>query len=406
MTAFNDLSSLTSSLFGLWALVLICVGIASAILSLVMKRYRYGVLSFALFILSFFLWQVTIALYRAEEIPVCVRFGELPWLFWLFALIILSAAASVLLICCIRYSRTNITPLEISRCADRMPCGICYWLENGHVVYSNDRMSSICTALTGRPLMNGNHFRRVVSKDTLFIDGRFWNFLCRDVESDGILLHGMIAWDVSEIHEKAEALQRDNEKLSALKEELQSYGLKIDETVRRQEILQAKINIHDETNRLMLSTVAADIENEEEMNRIFSLWERSAVLLSSEADEKKDESAAIQISELADALGVRLVWRNTFPESLTGMQQELFFTAAKEAVTNAVKHAGAKTLEIFFAENLDCIDCIFENDGSVPKGEIRFTGGLANLLVLAGEQNATVSAEIGEMFRLSLHFPK
>ena len=88
------------------------------------------------------------------------------------------------------------------------------------------------------------------------------------------------------------------------------------------------------------------------------------------------------------------------------MQQELFFTAAKEAVTNAVKHAGAKTLEIFFAENLDCIDCIFENDGSVPKGEIRFTGGLANLLVLAGEQNATVSAEIGEMFRLSLHFPK
>lgn len=88
------------------------------------------------------------------------------------------------------------------------------------------------------------------------------------------------------------------------------------------------------------------------------------------------------------------------------MQRELFFTAAKEAVTNAVKHAGAKILEISFAKDRDGIVCTFENDGSVPKGEIRFTGGLANLAVLAGEQNATVSAEIGEMFRLSLHFPK
>lgn len=406
MTAFNNLSALTSSLFGLWALILICVGIASAVLSLAMKRYRYGVLSLALFILSFFLWQVTIALYWAEEVPVCVRFGELPWLFWLFALILLSAAASVLLICCIRYSRTNITPLEISRCADIMPCGICYWFENGHVVYSNDRMNSICTALTGRPLMNGNHFRRAVSEDTLLIGGRVWNFLCRDVESDGILLHGMIAWDVSEIHEKAEALQRDNEILSELKEELQSYGLKIDEMIRRQEILQAKINIHDEANRLMLSTVAADIENEEEMNRIFALWERNAVLLSSEADEKKDENAVVQIGELADALGVRLVWRNALPESLTGVQRELLFTATKEAVANAVKHAGAKTLEISFAKDRGGIVCTFANDGSVPKGEIRFTGGLANLSVLAGEQNAAVSAETGEMFRLSLHFPK
>lgn len=406
MTAFQNLSAFVSSLFGLWTLLLTVAGITSAVLSLSMKRYRYGVMSLILFVLSCFLWQVTIALNHTERVPICIRFGELPWLFWLFALMLLSIAAAVLLTCCIRYSRTNITPLEISRCGDKMPCGICYWRENGHVVYSNDRMNNICTALTGRPLMNGNHFRCAVSEDTLFIEGRVWNFLCRDVELEGEPLHGMIAWDVSEIHEKAQALQRDNERLSELKEELQSYGRKIDEMVRRQEILQAKINIHDEANRLMLSTVTADIENEEEMNRIFALWERHAVLLASEADEKKDENAVIQIGELADALGVRLVWRNALPESLAGMRRELFYTAAKEAVTNAVKHAGAKTLVISFAEDQDGIVCTFENDGSVPKDEIRFTGGLANLSVLAGEQNAAVSAETGEMFRLSLRFLK
>ena len=42
MTAFNHLSALTGSLFGLWALLMICAAISSAVLSLSMKRYRYG----------------------------------------------------------------------------------------------------------------------------------------------------------------------------------------------------------------------------------------------------------------------------------------------------------------------------------------------------------------------------
>lgn len=254
--------------------------------------------------------------------------------------------------------------------------------------------------------MNGNHFRDAVSEGILSVADSVWSFTCRDLEFDGGPLHEMVASDVTEIHAKADALRRDNEVLSRLNEELKAYSFKTDEAVRRQEILQAKVNIHDEMNRLMLSTVATDIENEEELNRIFSLWERNALLLCFEADEKKDENAAVQIENLARALGVQLVWTTGLPENLTPKQRELFFAAAQEAIANAVKHGEAKNMKISFAQTESELCCCFENDGNIPKGDIHFTGGLSNLSILAGEQNASVAANTGETFRLSLVFSK
>lgn len=408
MIAYCNLTELAFSFFALCSFLLICVGIVSVVLSLSIKRYRYCVLSLVLAALPYSLWQITIALSHPEEIqtPVCIRMGELPYLFWLFLLLMHSAASAALLLSCIRFSRTNITPLEISRCADKMPCGICYWRENGRVVYSNKRMNDICIALTGRPLMNGNHFSHAVPKDTLSIKDRVWNSTCRDVELGGELLHGMIAWDVSEIHEKTETLRKENEKLTDFNEALRSYSLKIDEIVRRQEILQAKINIHDEMNKLMLTTLTADLFDKEKSDQLFSLWKENALFLSMEAEEKSGDKAFRQLDGLAEALGLRLIWKSRLPETLDTKQLELFFSTAQEAITNAVKHAGAESLTISFTEDHERICCIFENDGNIPDTDIRFTGGLANLSVLAGGQSTAVTAESGETFRLTLRFMK
>ena len=159
-------------------------------------------------------------------------------------------------------------------------------------------------------------------------------------------------------------------------------------------------------NRLMLSTIAADLENDEELNRIFALWERNALLLCMESNEYSNKDAVKQLEELAQALGIQLLWNSEPPESMTSKQRELLFAAAQEAITNAVKHAQAKMMKISFTETGTDIGCTFENNGVIPEGDIHFTGGLANLAVLAEEQNASISAESGEKFRLSLHFSK
>ena len=130
------------------------------------------------------------------------------------------------------------------------------------------------------------------------------------------------------------------------------------------------------------------------------------MLLCMEADRETENDAANRLEQLAQVLDIRLTRKIVLPEALTGKQRELFFITAQEAIANAAKHAGAESLKISFSEteNAFCYD--FENDGRMPEGDVNFTGGLANLLYLAGEQGASIFAEKGETFKLSLHFAK
>lgn len=405
MTMFLELSFLGRAGFGLWTLLLCLGGIVSVVLSLVVRRYRNGLMSLPLFAMSYLMWQVTACfLYLSEQeltSALCIRLGRLPYMAWILILLLLTVGTAALLHSNERYARAFITPLTIEHCADKLSCGICYWQDNGHVVFSNDCMNTLSTQLTGMPLMDGKRLRDVVTGTIMPVGDRVWQFAFRDVGR----LHELIASDVSELYAESETLRQDNVRLAKMNEELRVYGLKIDETVRRQEMLQAKVNIHHEMNRLMLSTIAADLENDRELSRIFSLWESNALLLCMESSEDQSRDAE-ELERLALALGVRLLWEREATEALTPKQRELFFFAAREAITNSVKHAGAKTMEISLSETPAGISCTFQNDGSLPTGEIRFTGGLAHLADLAAEQSAAVLVEAKEAFRLFLIFRK
>ncbi|MCQ2510808.1 MAG: hypothetical protein MJ116_10150 [Lachnospiraceae bacterium] len=410
MTLFLELSFAGRAVFGLWTLLLCLAGIISLVLACSVKRYFYALGSVSLFIPSYILWQVTVCfLYLSEQELTslsAIWLGRLPYVVWSIVLLLLTGGFLVVLYQIKRYSEIYITPLSIEQCADELNCGICYWRNNGHVVFSNACMNRLSIQLTGKPLMDGIRLRKAITDTIMPVGDRVWQFSLRDVESDKDALHELIASDVTELYAESHTLEADNARLAKMNEALKVYGLKIDEAVRRQEMLQAKVNIHDEMNRLMLSTIAADLKNGEELNRIFALWERNALLLCMESNEYSNKDAVKQLEELAQALGIQLLWNNELPESMTSKQHELLFAAAQEAITNAVKHAQAKMMKISFTETGTDIGCTFENDGVIPEGDIHFTGGLANLAVLAEEQNASISAESGEKFRLSLHFSK
>ena len=123
-----------------------------------------------------------------------------------------------------------------------------------------------------------------------------------------------------------------------------------------------------------------------------------------EADKKTDNEQSGAADSLANALGINLVWRDNLPEELGEKQRELFFFTAQEAIINAVKHAGAKNMEISF-EKAESVTCFFKNDGTLPEGEVNFEGGLLNLSLLAEKQGAEVYTKLGEEFTLCLKYP-
>ena len=410
MSAFLLLSASVRAGFALWGLLLCLVAIGCAALSAVRKRTRLTLLALGLLAPGYFLWQVIfdLRLFGASEgaAGVSLTLGGLPWLGWLAAFALLSLAAALLLGYNVRYDRTNITPGTVKLYLDRLPCGVCCWRESGRVLFSNVCMNRLCLALTGSPLLNGNDLYSAAADKILTADGRVWRFSCREFSFDGEPLHEMIASDITSEYAKTQALERDKAELSQLNRELREYYLSIDEVIRRQELLQARVNIHDEMNRLMLSATAADSGDTAALDRVFPLWEQNALLLCMEAEEATDAKAADSLEKLAGALGIRLVKEGSVPQSLTAPQRGLFYSAAQEAMANAVKHAGAKTLTVSFDETGTALCCRFVNDGAMPPAPVRFTGGLANLSLLAAKQGATVSAEAGTQFALCLRFPK
>ena len=410
MMSFVSLSTLSRALFAFWALLLCLSDIGSAVLATVRKRYRFTVSALVLFAPVYIMWQVIFDLTLPGETETVSELssvlGGLPRIYWLIVFLILTAATVLLLVFNIRYDRTYITPETIKVYLDKIPCGICCWRDNGRVLFSNDCMNGLCMAITGSSLLNGNHFRDAVPEGIGTVDagGKVWRFACREIASDGEKLYEMIASDITFEYAKTEALKKDKAELSRLNKELREYYLSIDESVQKQEILQAKMNIHDEMNRLMLSTVAADTKDTQALDNIFSLWEQNALLLCMEADKNVDQYEKDTIDSLADALGIQVVWNGELPAMLGDKKKELFFLTAKEAIINALKHAQAGRMEISFEQMGEALSCYFTNDGKLPSGEVRFEGGLANIALLAGKQGASVHVNACGEFTLELRF--
>ena len=410
MTGFITLSALARAAFALWALLLCLTCLASAVLAVVRRRSLYIAPALLLFAPTYLLWQVLfdLRLFGVSEKAAALSgfFGAVPWLTWLASFVLFTLAAALLLGSNLRYGRAFLTPGAVKLFLDQVSCGVCCWRDNGRVLLSNICMNRLCAALTGGRLLNGNQFRDAVMGGILTVDGRVWRFSCRDFVSEGELLHEMIASDITTEYAKTQALERDQAELSQLNQRLAAYYQSIDDTVRKQEILQAKVSIHDEMNRLMLSTTAAKPEDAGELDRIFSLWEQNALLLCREANETADAKASDRLDRLASAIGIRLIWQDAIPVTLTEEQRSLLYFAAQEAAVNAVKHAEAKKMQVSFSETEAEVFCRLTNDGRVPSGAVRFTGGLLNLSLLAGKQGASVSAETDGAFTLALRFPK
>ena len=405
---FEMLSAGLRSVFALWTLLICLALIGSSVLSATKKRFGFVLASSVPFAAAYYLWQVIFdfSLIAKAYTPsfVTVKLCALPVAYWLAACLALTAASVILLSLDIRYDRNYITPGAIKLFLDKMPCGVCCWRGNGRVLFSNICMNELCERLTDSPLLNGRHFHEAVKDGIITLDGRVWRFVTREMSVDGETLYETLASDITAEYAKTDALRKDEQELSRFNDELRQYYLSIDESVKRQEILQAKMNIHDEMNRLMLSTVAADREDMAALDSIFSLWEQNALLLCMQSDKNAEGKAEDSLDELAKALGVVVERSGKIPDGFERKQRELLNFTAQEALINAVKHAGAKKMTVSFEQTDGGFTVRFTNDGRKPDGEVRFEGGLKNIARLAESQGASVHTEVGENFSLIIKY--
>lgn len=413
------------TILGTWCLFTVLAGACNLVLSYKQKKRRFLVYSILLIVIGSIGLQMVRNTYDGIALPLSAT---------QFATILTCAAALAVIttIRNVRFHHTHITPLSIQESFEKLTEGLCYYREGGQCILVNGRMQKISKDLTGHALLNGEEFSDFVfgkdgvrtGKILTLSDGSVKEFSEHKVVFEKEEATEIVAADITDLFEKTKRLQAENERLRAFQEKLLELHADQMDTVRREEILKAKMSIHDEMNRLLLSTRnAMQSEDISEKQIAILAWRSNALLLCREAQSAASVQEALgDLEVVAASLGIAL----SVPEMPTFAGEKalgLFVLATREAMVNAVKHADAKELLIRVrtetnAESPQGIGdmtnagkpqgvCViaYENDGRQPTEPVRETGGLANLRKRLEQAGGSMTVETQPRFCLTVRFP-
>lgn len=408
MTEFMELSSGARSLFCTVSVILMMGFIANTIQAIIQRRFAYMAESVIEFFAPFFLFHVCAEVsdyYLGGELnSIAEIFAKLPYAAFIFVYILLTVLFAVRFQLGRKYSKTHITPSAIKQATDDMPTGFCYYTKNGYPFLTNNTMNTIAVALTDKPISNGTEFAKLVMTDNIKeIDGVVYHFTTRKLNHKNEPFYEILADDVTAVYEKTKELKAGNEQIRQSNAKMKAYGERINEAVRREEILKSKINIHNEMNKLLLQTDnAISIKSKEERERVLDTWMQNTILLCLEASEN-EENPLSDLYELAKLIGIN-IHIDSEPKIDNANALRLFVLISEEAMTNAVKHAGATDVYITVNQNKTLLSANYTNNGLNPFDDIVEGGGLKELRRRIEKTGGTMSIS-SKPFVLSVNIP-
>ena len=321
------------------------------------------------------------------------------------------------------WKRKRIPGAAVKESCDNLPTGLCFAYPNGMPVLVNRRMYELCIRLTGNDLQDANDFWSVLTAGALtggarrisapgaehpviLADGEYRTFARRTLDMDGKPVIEVTAADTTALHRAADELARGNEELRLANQRLRKYGEQAFELTRSDELLSAKVRIHNEIGQTLTATrrlLAMEQENQA-AGTVLTSWRHITEMLQGENEPKKSFSPLDQLQEAADVLGMRLTIRGELPDR--GKDMELLVTVAAEMLTNAFRHAGATelTMEVSCTER-GC-RARFTNNGLPPEREITEGGGMGSLRRRVEKLGGSFQVVSRPVFSLAIQFPR
>lgn len=409
---FEDMPDVARGFIFIWLISIFILGLCNLFRSVQVKQTKHIVISAVLLIIEYFLLQIlSDILHRyaqKENVELSHTLGRMNVIWW----IAMSAGIMVISITLASFfshwKEEHITPMSVKDSIDMLHAGLCYWEDRGRIILSNKKMDEICLAISGEVLLNGEKFYECIERECMPMpDGTIKYFFHNLVEVADKQIHELIAADVTELYKKNELLEQETISLRKMNESLRRYNQNIEETVRKQELLDAKVYIHDEMNHLMLVTTAMTETpiSDEEFRNVLTLWRNNAVLLGNEAEKNRDDMNLSEIDKLAELLGINVIRAGDTVQEIPKIHREAVITIAREAIANAVKHAGAKNITIHMDKVDNVLNIIISNDGKKPVGKVNLGGGLSNIRRMVEVKKGSMEVMINEQFTLHIKLP-
>ena len=356
--------------------------------------------------------------WRYEE-----QIGDIPAIFlFIFAALVLTGTLySGFRLLRFYRGRTEITAFSIKESIDNLPSGLAFAQESGFVLLANRQMEQLSYVTTGLDLQNAEEFWKILLSGDLqagcsrirtgevpairLPDGSICSFSRQMIQAEGRPVIQLTAVDTTQQFALAGELEKKNEELSQVHQKLERYGKEMADFVRSREILEMKIQIHNEIGQALLATRAwLQSQGDDGEVHLFKQWEAITELMRAEAEPKQGKTDWEIFCRCAQAAGVEIRLDGKLPGA--GRACDLLIAAAAETLTNAVRHAKADRLYVYICREGGMLQVRFCNNGVSPKQKIIEGGGLGALRLQVEEAGGSMQILSAPQFVLILLIPE
>lgn len=316
-------------------------------------------------------------------------------------------------------NRKTINNTSIKEAFDNLPTGVCFFNEAGLPVLCNRAMHRFGFAVCGKDVQFITDLEDCLSpsfpapegvrkEGNVFVlpDGWAWQLEKRAfLYENGATYTQYIATDTTDLYKNRVALQQETSSLRRVRAELQKLSANVVTITREEEVLNAKMRVHDEMGRCLVAAQKYLLKNTAEgiPDSLVLSWQRAVSMLKYNNDTP-DEDILSQIRKACTSLRIHFVQTGNLPDQEKAAY--LLTCAIRECVTNAVRHAEASELYASFTETETTATVTVTNNGKPPEGEISEGGGLSTLRRRVEREGGSMVVQADPQFSLTVTVPK
>lgn len=320
-----------------------------------------------------------------------------------------------------RKAKEMLTLNSVKEAFDTLPAGICFFSESGLPVLCNTQMHRLAYGLLGKDLQmlqelksalvspaRGVEVLKIKEKNGYRMpDGTVWTFSDTVVKSEtDIKYTQFIATEFTKLYNLQEELVERNAELEEMITQVQRISENIAEITRQQEILTAKMRVHNKMGNCLLSARQYMVQGfpHDKKVHFLELWQSSLCALKDEIATEDEPDACDEVVRIAKSIGVDVQIHGTMPEDTHTAY--LLTVALRECVTNALNHAGANRLHLTITNLNGHISAVYTNNGTQPKQEIIEGGGLTSLRERIESSGGIMTVQSLPFYSLTLTLPE
>lgn len=426
MTAYLEVSMTLQGVFGVCALTLMA-GALFVLVSVCSLRLGWrsilaaSVLTAAAFSLLQGIGDVSFCRFFGHT-PMFLAgaIGALPCASVALLLLLLFGAETALFVGLKRRWENMLTPMAPKESLDALPDGICFFAPDGQPLLVNTRMNRICGELFDAELLNAEAFWRRLQngegnaqflrlEPTVLLqtgDGRIWELRCRELTVGRSEVRELTACDVTTLYQLSQELDQRNQSLRRVNKRLRRYSREVERSTMENEILTAKIQVHNDVGRslLMFRAYLSQPKKQRRRDELLLMWRHTVAVLKNEASPEKPRTDWELLRKAAQSVDVEIVLGGELPEN--ERQRAIVISAVHECLTNTVKHAGGDRLWLTLHRGGNVLTAELTNNGTPPQDPIRETGGLLNLRRTVEKAGGNMTTEAAPRFLLRVELPE